>query len=145
MKAYALQAPSVTPPFPVAPATIGAPVAVPGLTTTVNVPANAVVLVKSDGGVQNASDSTTAATIADVFLTVDGQLVPNGGFQTIIAANGSVIRAVNQWSMSAVLTLPAGNHTFAVQTRYVAGVAPLVSGNVDSSNQGQLSVVVIKL
>jgi hypothetical protein len=120
---------------------------IPGLTTTVNVPAGARVLVTTDGGVAVNSQAATGATAVNIELIVVGQLPPAGGWQQVLADNGNLINSVNQWSMSSVLNLAAGNHTFTVQASGIAGIldSATVSGDATAAAQGQLSVVVLKL
>jgi len=74
--------------------------------------------------------------------------VANGGYQRIIAANSTgFVNMIRAWSMSMVVTVPAGSHTFAVRVVGVAGggADATVSGNNTSPNQGTLTAVVLKL
>ena len=85
----------------------------------------------------------------DIFLTIDGIIVANGGYQRITAANTStVLSTVAPWSMAEVVNVAAGSHTFAVRAAGVniAGNAnATVSGNNTTVLQGTLTVVILKL
>jgi len=118
---------------------------VPGLTQTINVPANAIVLVTTSGGVQ-----CTAAGVAfgavDVGIHVDGVVSTQAGQQEIIASNTqAVAQMIAYWSMTKTYTLAAGNHTFDVRVKDAGGNA---DANVSGTNpliQAVLTVTIIKL
>lgn len=122
---------------------------IPGLTTTITVPAGSVIYISSVGGLQTASSSSVGVSGVDVFLTIDGTIVANGGYQRVIAANTSgVVNKISSWSLSQVVTLSAGSHVLAVKAVGLnTANAPKagVSGNNTSPNQGTLSYIIIKL
>jgi hypothetical protein len=121
---------------------------IPGLTTTIVVPAGSVVLLTTEGAIQTSSMTATGFSAVDVFLAVDGVIVANGGYQRVVAANttglGSMITA---WSLSQVVTVTAGSHTFPVYAFGIGGGGSnaTVSGNNTSPLQGTLNVVILKL
>jgi hypothetical protein len=119
---------------------------VPGLTTTIDVPAASVVMIATDGGVATTSTAATGFSQVDIVVLIDGALPPNGGYKRVIAANTTGITGVfAPWSMSVVVTLAAGSHTIEVQAGGTAqGANATVSGDVNSVNQGSLSVLVLK-
>lgn len=119
---------------------------VPGLSQTVNVPANTVVVLSSDGAAQVQSSVATGFGVVDIVLTIDGNAAPNGGFRRLVIANSTGITNMQEtWSMSLATTVAPGSHTFAVETRGVGGAASnvTVSGDSNSVLQGQLTVSVI--
>jgi hypothetical protein len=123
---------------------------IPGLTTTITVPAGAVVLLTSVGALSTTSAVANGFSAVDVLLSTDGVAIPNGGFQRVIAANTAGVPngMITGWSLSAVVTVAAGSHTFAVRAAgvNVAGAAnATVSGDGTSPNQGTLTAVVLKL
>jgi len=122
---------------------------IPGLTTTITVPSAAVVLLTTDGSVQTTSSVATGFSIVDIFLSVDTIVVPNGGYQRVMAASSTALIAkMTAWSLSQVVTVAAGSHTFAVRAAGVntaGAVDATVSGNNTSVNQGTLTAVVLKL
>jgi hypothetical protein len=120
---------------------------IPGLSTTVNVPAASVVMIATDGGVATTATVATGFSTVDVVILVDGALPPvGGGYKRIIAANTTGITGVFlPWSMSVVVSLAAGNHTISVGALGTnSGSNATVSGDVNSVNQGSLSVLVLK-
>jgi hypothetical protein len=120
---------------------------IPGLTTTVDVPANSVVMISTDGGVATTSTAATGFSTVDVVIAVDGALLANGGYKRIIAANTTGITGVfAPWSMSAVVTLAPGLHTIQVQAAGTGGASAnaTLSGDATNVNQGSLSVLVLK-
>jgi hypothetical protein len=123
---------------------------IPGLTTTLTVPAGSRVLISTDGGIATTSAVATGFSVVDVFIAVDGVALPNGAYARVIAANTSGITSgvMQFWSLTTTVTLTAGSHTISVRTVGVniAGAAnATVSGNNTSPLQGELSVVFIKL
>lgn len=123
------------------------PTLIPGLTTTVNVPANSVVLISTDGGIATTSTAATGFSIVDVVVRIDGNALLNGGYRRVIAANTTGLTAVfAPWAMTATTVLAQGSHTIQVFAVGNAGAsaAATVSGDGNSVNQGELSVVILK-
>ena len=120
-------------------------VIIPNLTTTINVPANAMVLVSTDGGIQTTSAVTTGVSRVDIALQVDGALLPSGSYRRVIAQNtGGSTTTIENYAMATSLALPAGNHTIAVVAALQSGSAANVGGNSASVLQGQLTVTILK-
>ncbi len=122
---------------------------IPGLTTTVTVPSNAVVLLLTDRGLTTTSASTTGLSVVGVALYVDGAIVPSGGYQRVVEANtGGYTSMTSSWSLSYVVTVSAGSHTLSVRATGVGASGASnanVSGDATSANQGSLRVVLLKL
>lgn len=121
---------------------------IPGLTQTVNIPANSVVIVHTDGGIQSTGATSATYSVVDVGIFVDGAVSTSGGQRRIAIANtSSLAQLIQNWSMDRTYTLSAGNHTFEVKA--VSGAAGSSSANVSSASapqlQGVLRVTVIKL
>ncbi|MBL8917503.1 MAG: hypothetical protein JNJ54_01470 [Myxococcaceae bacterium] len=129
--------------------TLATQTVIPGLTITLTVPANARVLLTTDGAIQTTSGATNGVSVVDVFLVVDGNILANGGYRRVVAANtAGMTNMVSEWGMSSVVNLAAGSHTLAVRAIGVnvpGAVDATVSGNNTSPNQGTLSAVVLKL
>lgn len=122
---------------------------IPGLSYTVNVPAGSLVYLSSVGGLATTAAIANGFSIVDVFIRVDGTILPNGAYARIIAANTTGITngMIANWSLSTVVSLAAGSHTFEVVVLGVNTVGAsnaTVSGNNTSTNQGTLSVVILK-
>lgn len=120
---------------------------VPGLTTTVSIPANAKVRVDTSGGIQ-CTAAGTAYSVVDLALFVDDSISTSGGQRRVVAANSQGLgQMIANWSFSRAYQLPAGNHTFEVRAQ---GVDPNAAiANVSSAGapqlQGTLTVTVILL
>jgi hypothetical protein len=120
---------------------------VPGLTTTVAIPANAKVRVDTSGGIQ-CTQTGAAYSVVDLALFVDDAISSAGGQRRIVAANTQgLAQTISNWSFSRSYTLPAGNHVFEVRTQ---GVDPnAAAANVSSASapqlQGTLTVTVLLL
>ena len=112
-------------------------VLIPGLTTTVNVPANSVVHVHTDGGIQSTGATSTTYSVVDVVLYVDGVATTTGGQRRVAIANtSSLAQLIENWSFDHTYNLSPGNHTFEVKA--VGGVAGSSNANVSSGSAGQL-------
>jgi hypothetical protein len=119
----------------------------PGLTQTLTLPANGVVYIETDGGVQTTSVSTTGFSATDIQIFIDN--VASGVQRRVITANtGGFTSMSNSWSMSVTSSsLAAGNHTIDVRAAgagLAGGLTATVSGSGSSIHQGRLNIVVIR-
>ena len=118
---------------------------IPGLTTTITVPANCRVLVSTDGGIQCAAAGVAFAAV-DIGIHVDGTASPQGGQQEVVASNTDAVgNMISYWGMTKTYTLTPGTHTIEVRYRDAGGSA---DGNVSGTNpliQGTLTVTIINL
>jgi hypothetical protein len=90
---------------------------IPGLTQTITVPANARVIISTDGGVQCAAAGIVFAAV-DIGIHVDGVASPQGGQQQIIASNTDAVgQMITYWNMTKTYNLAAGTHTIDVRYR----------------------------
>jgi len=116
---------------------------VPGLTQTISVPANAKVVVSTNGGVQAVGTGNNHAVV-DFAIYVDGGLVGSGGQQRVIAANTTGLgNMLDNWSFGKSYDLSAGSHTISVMAKDGVGT---LDANVSGTNgliQGVLTVVII--
>lgn len=118
---------------------------IPGLTQTVNVPANSVLQISTNGGFFTNSILINGQSTVDVAIFIDGVAPTNGAWQRFTAANTSgVANMINNFAMSKTAALSAGNHTIDVRVRYISGSSSTVGGNNTSVLQGTLSIVVLK-
>jgi hypothetical protein len=118
---------------------------IPGLTMTVDVPADSVLAVSTDGGVQTTSPSTTGWSQVEIQLQYDGASgLPGTRRQITPTNNGGVGATLETWSITQTTTLSPAPHTISVCGRLVAGFPVNISGSNTSALQGQLSVIVLK-
>lgn len=121
---------------------------IPGLTTTINIPANAMVVVHTDGGIQSTGASSTTYSVVDIGIFVDGVVSTQGGQRRLAIANtSSLAQLIANWSMTRTYSLSAGSHTFEVKA--VSGASGSAAANVSSGSapqlKGVLTVTVINL
>lgn len=120
---------------------------VPGLSQTINVPANTVLYISTDGGFQTTSTTASQYSTSDIAIFIDGALPANGGFKRVTALNGpagSIGNALAFWSMSVGTTLTAGSHTIEVKVKGVNGQIYNVSGDNTTTTQGALHTLILK-
>ncbi len=128
---------------------------VPGLTTTISVPASSSVQISTDGLASNNVSDASFYVACNVAIFIDGSAVTNGGIRQVLCANfyshlyANLVGVSAPWSMSITTSLSAGSHTIEVRAKYAQ--SNLTGSNlivVSSSNssvlQGTLSVVVLK-
>ena len=132
----------------VPPAT-GAFMLVPGLSLSIDVPADSNLLINTHGGVQTMSGSTSGVSRVDIAIVIDAAVAPTfvpGGIQRVVAANtGGSLTTITNWSMTASPALAPGAHTIQVYAAFNGGnTLANVSGNNTSVLQGALSVLVLK-
>jgi hypothetical protein len=118
---------------------------IPGLTQTIDVPADSVLIILSDGGIQTTSATSGGASVVDLALYIDGAQHAGGGYRRVTAANNTGITSgmTATWSLSVATVLSAGQHTIELRARYILGSTAIVSGNT-TPLQGALTVAAIK-
>ncbi len=121
---------------------------IPGMTQTINVPANSLVYVSTSGGMQSTGATSSTYSVVDVSLFCDGVATTSGGQRRISIANTTALaQLIGNWSLMHSYNLPAGNHTFEVKA--MSGAVGSSNTNVSSSSapqlQGVLTVMIIKL
>lgn len=110
---------------------------IPGLTTTVNVPANSTVHIHTDGGVQSTGATSSSYSVVDVAIFIDGVAVTSGGQRRIAIANTTALaQLIGNWSMDHTANLSPGNHTIAVKA--MNGAPGTAAANVSSGSAPQL-------
>jgi hypothetical protein len=120
--------------------------AIPGLATTITVPADAIVLINSSGGVSVNGTSSGDEAQVEVALFIDNLEVAQGSPQRLTIDNrGSVDNGTATWAYSQARVLSAGTHTIEVRARRAVDLdGALVSGDDNSYRQGMLTVVILK-
>ena len=117
---------------------------VPGLSTTVNVPADARVRIDTNGGIQ-CTQAGAAYAAADLAIVIDG--VVSDAQRRVVAANTDALgQMIANWSFGRTFTLGAGSHQ--IEVRAIGGIPGTVVANVSSGStpqlQGVLTVTVLK-
>lgn len=117
------------------------PVVLPGLSTTVDVPAGSVLFITTDGGAAANSGAAGVVSSVGVHLLVDGVPIDRP-FRLLNIFGPS---AVMNWSIATTLELSAGPHTIEVAAALAqaASTPALMSGGAGEALQGQLSIAVI--
>jgi hypothetical protein len=114
-------------------------VQIPGMFTTVNVPAAAKVRVHTDGGLQ-CTAAGNAYSAVDLAIFVDGIASSPAGQRRVIAANSAAVgQMIATWSFDRVYTLAPGNHTFEV--RAASADPSATTANVASGSAPQIQAV----
>jgi len=142
---------------------------VPGLTKSITVPSNAIVLIATDGGAESI-DTFNDYNSAEVALFIDGSIVPKSGSREIQAMSpygpfgpSNTLYPVTNWSMSSVRVLNPGTHTIEVRAKYKNGSTYItwtpangglpnwgpgpvmyIGGPDGSRLQGELTVIILK-
>ena len=119
-------------------------VALPGLTSTVTVPANSVVSISTDGGflAPPSDDDPDETTTVAVSIVMDGAGTDTAR-RAMTLARTPGLPTFGAWSMTVTMPIPAGTHTFAVLAAHNSGADVLASGGASSLTlQGHLTVTV---
>ncbi len=111
-----------------------APSRVPGLTTIINVPANSVTIISTDGGVSVSNGGSNT----EIRLSIDGGTART---RRVVVSPGAVAR----WSMQFAVELSPGSHTIEV-IAFSSGQSVTVSGtgNEFLDHQGVLTLTTLK-
>lgn len=118
---------------------------IPGLTTSITVPAGYSVYVSTYGGFQTQSAASGGFSTIDFGLHVDGVLPTNGGFQRVTALNNTGVgNSLSFWSLAQLVPMAAGTHTIELKAKWNLGAAANVSGDNTTAVQGVLTVMLIK-
>ncbi|MBK9034839.1 MAG: hypothetical protein IPL61_26845 [Myxococcales bacterium] len=112
---------------------------IPGLSQLVNVPADAVVQVATNGGIQ-CTGLGAAYAVVDVAIFVDGVASNQGGVRRVVAANTTTVgQMIANWSFARSYTLTPGDHSIEVKAISIDPSA--ATANVSSASAPQLQAV----
>lgn len=118
----------------------------PGLSTTIVVPAGqtAQISVIGDIGVRNAVTTSTAYSIVDVIIYLNGAFLPVGGWNRCETLNGNNQNAFEVIPISATFTVGAGTHTIDIRTaRFGGNINCDIGGNcATDTNCGEATIFV---
>lgn len=110
---------------------------VPGLSLSLNVPADASVYVNTNGGLQ-CTGTGSAYSVADIVLFIDGN--SSLGRRVVAANTAALAQIVSSWSFGRAYDLPAGVHTIEVGACGI-GDANASTANIASGSAPQLQAV----
>jgi hypothetical protein len=115
---------------------------------TVDVPADATVLLTSSGGALNLAPSPGGYSVVAIVMTVDGGAVGNPYHLWSVSQPSTNMVAPASWSMTTVVEVAAGSHTFAVTVNGIEannGIRTRVSAGANyPPMRGALDVLVLR-
>lgn len=119
----------------------------PGLAQTFTLGDSANVMIWATIGARNAVSTAGGWSIVDAVIYVDGNFLPNGGWNRFSVINSSLgANAFNTVAINTMVTLPAGTHTVDLRTaRYNGTLAVDIGGNSSAdTNPGELTILVME-
>lgn len=121
---------------------------IPGLSQTIDVPADTIVRVDTNGGLQ-CTAAGAAFSVVDIALFVDGVASVQGGQRRVVAANTTTVgQMIANWSFGRSYQLAPGNHTFEVRAISGDTTGTAAAANVSSAStpliQGVLTVSLLR-
>jgi hypothetical protein len=116
---------------------------IPNLRTTFTVPANAIVIVTTYGGVMVSNFNANANSMIDIGLTLDGGTP--FAFSRVSANNASTgLMQTDNWNITRALNLSAGQHTIDTIASWAGGnTSAVVSGDAGSQLRGATTIQII--
>lgn len=118
----------------------------PGLAATIIIPAGqtAQVTVMGDIGIRNVLTTTSAYSIVDAIIYLNGTFLPLGGWNRLEVLNGTNQNAFGVVPLSATFTLTAGTHNIQIRTARFGGTVGVdLGGNcATDTNCGEFTIFV---
>jgi hypothetical protein len=118
----------------------------PGLTTNVIVPTGqtAQITVMGDIGTRNVLTTSSAYSIVDLVIYLNGTFLPLGGWNRYETLNGANQNAFGNIPLSATFTVGAGTHTIQIRSARFGGTVGVdIGGNcATDTNCGEFTVFV---
>ena len=119
---------------------------IPGLTQLVTVPADAIVTVATNGGLQ-CTQPGNAYSVVDIAIFVDGVASNQGGVRRVVAANTTTVgQMIANWSFARSYALAPGVHS--IEVKAIAPDPNAAAANVSSALapqlQGVLTVTIVR-
>ncbi len=117
----------------------------PGLSQTFTLTGNANVIVWASIGTRNTATTAGAWSNVDAIIYVDGNFLPNGGWNRFSTVNPSAgANGFNTVAINTMITLPAGSHTIDLRTARSNGTVSVdIGGNsATDTNPGELTILV---
>jgi hypothetical protein len=116
----------------------------PGLSQTFTLANTANVMLWASIGALNVGATSGAWSNVDAIIYIDGNFLPNGGWNRFSVVNGSNTASFNTVAINTMVTLAAGTHTVELRTARPSGsVAVTIGGNAATdTNPGELTILV---
>jgi hypothetical protein len=116
----------------------------PGLSQTFTLANTANVMLWASIGALNVASTSGAWSNVDAIIYIDGNFLPNGGWNRFSVVNGSNTASFNTVAINTMVTLAAGTHTVELRTARPSGsVAVNIGGNAAvDTNPGELTILV---
>ncbi|WP_051236122.1 collagen-like protein [Ottowia thiooxydans] len=121
------------------------PTVQPGLTQTFTLSNSADVVVWANIGTRNTSATTGVYSHVDLVIYVNGNYLPDGGWNRFTTVNGSSSNGINTVAINTLINLPAGTHTIDLRTLRNGGNTDVdIGGNsVTGPNPGEMTILVL--
>jgi hypothetical protein len=118
----------------------------PGLSASIVVPTaqTAVVTVIGDIGTRNTVTTSSAYSIVDIVIYLNGAFLPQGGWNRYETLNGSNQNAFGNIPLSATFTLSAGTHNIQIRSARFGGTTGVdIGGNcITDTNCGEFTIFI---
>lgn len=118
----------------------------PGLSQTFTLSAPATVMVWATIGARTTVTTSGSYAIVDMILYVNGNFLPNGGWNRFNVVNPSNANSFNTCAINTMISLPAGTHTIDLRTlRGLSSTSPVDIGGDSSvdTNPGELTLLIL--
>jgi hypothetical protein len=121
----------------------------PGYPVAIDVPANADVVLQSDGGASASATVPTGVSSVDVFLVVDDATFANNVFYAVkrvyASNNATGAQQVGYWNLTRRIAMAAGAHSVGICAALSAGTtnAATVAGANNTLGQAALTVTFV--
>jgi hypothetical protein len=116
---------------------------IPGVSASVTVPDNSVVVASADGSVQITSTGSTTNALVEFRLVVDGAPMASSLHRLTVSNTAGVGPGFANWALSRALTLSPGTHTISVCGQLVSPSVAANSGH-PAATPDALTVMVLK-
>jgi hypothetical protein len=117
----------------------------PGVSQTFTLTESANVLLWATVGARNTSTTTGAYATIDAIIYINGNFLPNGGWNRFSVVNPTAANAFGTVAINTMVSLPAGTHTVELRTARLNGTTSVdIGGNAAAdTNPGELSILVL--
>lgn len=117
----------------------------PGMSQVINLTATSNIIIWATIGGLNVSTTTGAYANIDMIIYVDGNFLPNGGWNRFSVVNATSTNSFNTCAINTMISLPAGAHTIELRTARSTGTSAVnIGGNAAlDTNPGEMTIMVL--